>query len=368
MTHPPRFLRSALALGLLGACAGSALAQSTTITFQNASPPITIPLLDGSAVNIDGSGNLTAQCQLSPQSGCIGASSGGTKADVLTFARTDTDPEITAGESVTLSWTTANAALCNAAASPTLSGWTGLKAASGSGQVQIPAAGTYSISLACYNDSGSTGASLVSVNAAAGQVTPPPSGAENCTNITGPLVKPSVLTMNERTWPKAFYDNAYPSTGAALAPVGSFTLKTAGNTGPSIAGKYITVPFTPSTGVYKMNWLQAQPIHENGYSYSRVANSVYVTISTCKGDFRLADAASSDPLLKSACRKLSGSTSMFYSGTTFGSTSCAVEVGKQYYLNFLFADPRDGLTATEDTCAGGEDKCEVNFQHERQSN
>ena len=59
---------------------------------------------------------------------------------------------------------------------------------------------------------------------------------------------------------------------------------------------------------------------------------------------------------------------MFYSGTLFAGTSCAVEVGKQYYLNFLFADPRDGILANEDTCAGNEDQCEVNFQHERQSN
>lgn len=362
-------LRRALALAAVaGSCTAPAFAQSTTITFTNATPPIEIPLLDGTAVSIDGDGDISAQCQLSPQQGCVGAASGGSKADVLTFTRTDNNTEVTGGESITLSWTTSNASICNASAAPAVAEWSGVQTATGGSRtVTMPAAaGTYNLSLSCYNDSGSTGAKAIAV--AVQQPVEPPSG-ENCIGISGPLVKPTGFTMYEKTWPQAFYGNAYPSTGAPLAPVGSFTLKSSGNTGPAIAGKYITVPFTSATGVFKANWLQAQPIHENGYTFSRPAANVYVTISTCRGDFRLPDNGASDPLLKSACRKKSSSTSIFYSGTSFGSSSCAIEVGKQYYINFLFADPWDGLTTTEDTCAGtSEDQCEVNFSHEKQSN
>lgn len=368
MTQSFRFLRSAVALGVLAACAGSALAQSTTITFQNATPPITIPLRDGSAVNIDGSGNLTAQCELSPQNGCVGATAGGSKAEVLTFQRTDTDASVTVGESVTLSWTSANATICNATSSPALAAWTGVKTATGAGvSVAFAAQGSHELTLTCYNDSGSAGARAVtvSVGAAPGGGTP---DAENCTNIAPhSLVKPTGFQMHELAWPLAFYNNEYPSSGSPLAPLGSFTLKSSGNTGPAIAGRYISVPFKPSTGTYLLNWLQAQPIPDYRYGPSRPALLVYATISTCRGDFRLADPSSSDPLLKSACRKISGSTSIYYSGTSTGYNTCAVEVGKQYYMNFLFADPRDGLTTTENTCGGGDDQCEVNVRHERQS-
>jgi len=366
--RPSDSRRLILALGL-GACvaATGAQAQSTSITFTNTSPPVVIPLKDGSAVNIGGDGNLVAQCQPNPQGGCVGATSGGTKADVLSFQRNDSDPEITAGESISLAWTSANAVLCNATANPGVSGWSGLKPASSSGSsVQLSNQGNQTLSLTCYNEHGSTGTKSVAVQVGA------PTGPvleEVCTGMTGhELVKPAGFTIYDKTWPQAFYGNQYPSTGAPLAPLGSFTLKGSGNSGVPIAGRYISIPFVPGSGTYKINWLQVQPISDYSYGPARPAEKVYITLSTCRGDFRLPDNNAGDPLLRTACRKIHSSTSIFYSTSTSGFNTCGLQAGQQYYLNVMFADPFDGLTTTENTCLGGNTMCEVNFRHELQSN
>lgn len=382
MPHSFRSLRRAIALAAVaGACAGPAYAQSTTITFTNATPPIEIPLLDGSAVSIDGNGNITALCQLSPQSGCVGATSGGAKADVVTLSRTDTNAEVEGGETITLAWTTSGATLCNATSSPAVNGWSGLKGpASGSQVLTMPAtAGSYSLGLACYNDSGSTGSKTVAV-AVQAPTTPPPDGQENCEGMTGPLVKPSGFTGSTVPWDQAFRYRSwtssafsfpeYPAIGSSLAPTGSFTLRSSTGTdqGPPIVGKWIAIPFTAASGVYFFNWLDPQPIPERAYGPSRAASSVYMTLSTCKGDFRLPDNSASDPLLKAVCRKQAGSATITYSASQFGGLSCPLQMGRQYYLNVLFANPSDGLTPTEHTCLDGKTACDVNLRHEKQSN
>lgn len=367
MSRRPSDLRRILALGLVACVAAAgAQAQSTSITFTNTNPAVEIPLKDGTAVTIGGDGSLVAQCQPSAQGGCVGATSGGARAEVLTFQRSDSDPEITAGESVTLAWTTANAAICVASSSPVANGWVGVQAGASTGtQVQLSSQGTYTLSLICYNQSGSVGARTLQVQVGAPQG---PVIEEVCTGMTGPLVKPAGFTAYDKPWAQAFFNNQYPSTGAPLAPLGSFTLKSAGNSGVPIAGRYISIPFVPGNGTYKMNWLQVQPIQDYAYGFARPAQSVFMTLSTCRGDFRLPDNSAGDPLLRTACRKIHSSTSIFYSTMNSGFNTCGLQQGQQYYLNVMFADPTDGLTTTENTCLGGNTMCEVNFRHELQSN
>lgn len=198
-------------------------------------------------------------------------------------------------------------------------------------------------------------------------------GTDGCSAIDAhPLVTPEGFIEHRLTWEEAFYGNSYPSTGSPLAPMGSFTLREPPDNGPPIAGRYLTIPFTPSTGVYLLTWLPVQFIPEHDYiatpdMQTRPAATVYFTVSRCPGDFRLADSASGDPALHRGCRKMSNSGALFYSGTESGFNSCPVEVGEVHYLNVLFADPTDGLTTTENSCGAGRDACEVNTRHQRQS-
>lgn len=177
-----------------------------------------------------------------------------------------------------------------------------------------------------------------------------------------PLVAPSGFTMHEKTWEQAFYGYRYPLSGGPLAPIGSFTLRDEfPPTGPPIAGRYITIPFTPDGGNHKLEWALAQPIGAHGYP-GRGASTIWVGVSTCKGDFRPADEAAGEPLLRDACRKFSIQSALFY-GPTESSNVCELETGATYYLNVIFADPADGLSPTEHTCSGSEERCEGNFKH-----
>ena len=178
-----------------------------------------------------------------------------------------------------------------------------------------------------------------------------------CATDPDPLNGPAGFRQHIIPWQQAFFGNTYPSSGAPLAPVGSFTLRHLDRpSGPPIAGRYIAIPFTPGPGVYRLNWLQAQPIYENGYRIARPAASVTMAISECPGDFREA--------LGRACRKVHSSTSIFYSGSTSGFNTCGLQQGKPYYLNVMFADGTDPAT---NTCLGGSARCEVNVRHELQS-
>jgi hypothetical protein len=163
---------------------------------------------------------------------------------------------------------------------------------------------------------------------------------------------PAGMALVAKSWGQAFYGNTYPSSGASLAPIGSFT------TGRPAAGHVLAIEFTPSTGVYLLNWLAPQPIPEHRYGRSRVPRLVNITISPCPG------AVSAE---HRACNKIASNGSLYYSANRVGYNVCPVVAGRRYYANFLFADPRDGLTPSEHTCMGGETSCEVNVRHERQS-
>ena len=55
--------------------------------------------------------------------------------------------------------------------------------------------------------------------------------------------------------------------------------------------------------------------------------------------------------------------SLHYGPAAVTSNVCALATGGTYYINILFADPRDGLTTDEHTCLDPEPRCEANFKH-----
>lgn len=296
-----------------------------------------------------------------PDAGGSNLDDAGSAAQV-TLERVDGAGPVVEGATITLRWTTSGAASCEASASPPAPGWSGaLDATGGSADLVLEELGTYALSIRCVDAAGLDAAAEVRVTV-----------IDYCESIAGdPLVRPEGFVEHLLTWEQAFYGHRYPSSGSPLAPMGSFTLRSGSDNGPPIAGRYLSIAFTPSTGVYRLGWLQIQFIPEHGYivtpdGQTRVADNVYFTVSRCPGDFRLPDSASGDPALHQGCRKIRSAGAIFYSEAS-GFNVCPIEVGEPHYLNVLFADPRDGLTTTENTCGAGRDACEVMTRHELQT-
>ncbi|MCB0348684.1 MAG: hypothetical protein KDD37_07605 [Bdellovibrionales bacterium] len=138
-------------------------------------------------------------------------------------------------------------------------------------------------------------------------------------------------------------------------PVGSFTLGGKNpNTQVSMKGKYISIPFIAddfesTSARHKLEWWKAVAIQ--GYSAYRPhpSNGVYITISTCAGDFRTTSAAAyppGDQTLTTYCRRFRSESNMY-----FGENGACITVpGKKYYLNIVFAYPFDGLDPQETSC------------------
>lgn len=359
MLHLISGLRAALALGL-SVAAASAMAQSTTVTFDNADPDLVIKLQNGTSVQIDGTGNLSAKCVLNGTA-CDGVTSGGAKASG-TLTRTPATGTIEAGQSVTIGWTSSNAEICTTSSVPALSGWSGVVAAAGgSKQVNLPAIGDYSFSMICYNSTGgSVGSSTVQVSA----VQPTGNTPTGCDIVsTDPLFTPDGFTQHIVSWSGAFYGSEYPSTGGYLNPIGSITI----NKLP-VNGRYLAIEFTPQSGQgLSLAWEQAQAVSQRSYRSPNPAGPVFIAVSPCPGDFRLAAAAATPAAVedenyqRGACRKFNQAGTIYANTSKPAYNSCGLVPGRKYYLNLLFADPTDGLNTTETTCLVG-NYCDANFQ------
>src|SRR5690606_11361634 len=108
--------------------------------------------------------------------------------------------------------------------------------------------------------------------------------ADPCAALVGdPRVQPAGFTRHDVAWEDAFYGNPYPTSGAPLAPIGSFTLRGSGDTGPTMLGRYLTIPFVPGAATYQFEWTRAQPIAAHGYGEGRVASALYAVVSRCPG-------------------------------------------------------------------------------------
>lgn len=359
--RPAVGLRTAVLAGLALGLAGPAAAQ-TTLTFQgSALPPV--PLEANSTVSIDANGNLTARCQMDEDDVCLGlAGAGGDKA-ATSLTRTDNNTEVNPGENITLNWGATAAEVCVATTSPALAAWSGTKSINGGNSTfSLPAVGTYNFGIQCYNVDGSDGAANVSVNVVQGQTPPPPTDGCDITS-SDPLFQPAGFTPHIVPWSDAFYGATFPNKPGYASPIGSTTINNA-----DMNGRYISIPFVPAAGTsYSFTWVEAQPVTQLNYRTGRPAHLVYFTISPCAGDFRLESGTSApaniadEDYARKACRKMSQSSSLYFNSTAPGFNSCGVQAGKTYYINMLFADPRDGLNTSENTCNSGS-KCETNVQ------
>lgn len=364
MTRPLSVARLALAVGIGLAACTAAQAQSTTLQFTNTQLD-PIPLLDNSTLSIDSAGNVVAQCVPDGDTcqGITGAGAGAPGVN-LSLAGGGTSTTLTGPGNIQLSWTSTNAPeVCMARSTPTVSGWTGVKASAGTSQsVSLTAAGDYDLSLECYNDNGSGTSATVSATVEEGGGGGP---VPNCTiTSSDPLFQPSSFVSHVLDWEEVFYGNSFPVIkSGGLAPVGSFTFRSPSQpSGIPIAGNYISVPFVPAAGTnYKVEWYRAQAITARNYRIARPADSVYVTISPCAGDFRLRSfAVPNTDALHPNCRTHTQDGTLFY-GTTGGAAQCALQPGQTYFLNIIFADPGGGLSPVENTCADGSSYCDANF-------
>jgi hypothetical protein len=200
---------------------------------------------------------------------------------------------------------------------------------------------------------------------------PAPIGCDSF--LSDPLFQPQGFTEVTRTWRQLWgWSNDYPigRTGEPY-PIGSYTLNGNRYNPPTdLSGKYITVPFIATGGSYQFNWIQAKPVSAYGYQPARQTDQMYVTLTTCPGDFRLTGSFQftspdpvNDPTFIRQCRNaVISETSIYYGPEGFG--RCPTIPGKQYYLNIIFANPFDGLDPNENGCRNQiTGACETSWRH-----
>lgn len=358
--------RLALALMAVALVPLGAVAQSTSIRFENTSTdsgPVQVPVLDGTPMAFDEDNNLVASCELEPDTTVCKGMNTGPSAAAPTLTLGASPATIEEGQSSRLTWTTGNAPqVCVPSASPALSAWTGttsdvkLKSVNGSFQdVTFTSPGTYSLSLRCWNEGGASPLRTASVTVEESENPPPSDGCTIDPNLADPWYTPSGYTERVVSWPDAFNDTPFFTPTTYMNPIGSFVISNA-----SVATNYISIPFVPQADTsYKISWWEAQAIPVVGYNAGRPARTAYLTVSKCKGDFRKEDNQSADTSLKRGCRRASQTGSIGFSSkiSTSTTSTCAVTPGEQYYLNVLFADPNEALPSV--SCVSGE-RCEIN--------
>jgi hypothetical protein len=211
-----------------------------------------------------------------------------------------TPASITAGESVTLNWTTANATSCTPSGGT--GGWNTYNISLPNGSVSIPiaTAGSYTFSLTCKDASAGTAtrSTVVVVNPATQQCSASP--------LAGQIVQWKDFWLVD--WPKPTYDNRY----ATIPLTGYYALEF--NTGNIVSkGKLYTIETTVTDGVR------------------------FGAISQCPGDFNVAD----------ECDYMWG-ISGGISWSTDGSTGCQLAPNTTYYFNVTFTD---GTNPASSTCS-----------------
>jgi len=350
------------------ALAAGASAQNV-IRITNVEPVREIPLEANSNVQFDSNGNLLARCALT-NGVCAALSSGGTTnpgAPSATLTRADNNNDVRVNQSITLAWNSTGATVCNARSDgPTSTTWGGPRAINNNGgeSITVSAVGTYTFGLTCFNAGGGSSERIVTVQVSAASSGGQP-GAGAC-NITDPLIQPSSMQRQDKTWVTAWSapNNSniaiYPNSIGSLVPLGAEKRK------------YTVIPFTPTAdtlgaSTVRITWDVAQPNHLIGYTTARpTLGGMFITISPCPGDLRPANDQSTDPFLRSACRKFDTEGSMFYAISGSNSLVCKLDPGVQYYLNVAAVNTADGLQEGEDTCVNNLTGCDVQASHRLQ--
>ncbi len=378
--------RSFLALTLLAAGSGAAYAQQT-LTFSNTDTnastpgdqPLAVNLEAGSAVSIAPNGNINARCVLGapPSTICAGINAGGGgTAPVVALAASgfsqapNGNGEYAAGTTFTITPSVSGAEVCvrsvtinGAPAAST--GWPATFVLPFNPQVvNLPtASATYSFSIRCYGTGGATTATLANVQtssviqpgACGSFVSPLPAGWQRGAVQTFSQV-PSVEFGAGVSW------NPFPNTGFTGYLITSST-------------QYLSVAFTTPTDVAA--WNAAAPnkqfFWEEAQQQGPVAlDRVYVSVSSCPGDFRIPPlgqiAPGTDTTFARGCRNIrpaSGFPNQIRQFISYqigqpnqasDETTCYIAPGTTYYLNFIRANALDGAIGTpaeEASCLDG---------------
>lgn len=316
------------------------------------------------SVAVSATGDLSVSC--SSASSCQALAGGGTAPTVvLSVGATAT---VNTPVTATLS-SSGSPAACVGTASPAVgvTGWVGLALpASGTRSVTFNAPGAYTLGYQCFNAAGSSAVAQKAVTASGGGGTTDPYACvidgvtiSGTTRPTGyELIRPvSGWRMHDMTWESQFNGRPFGTATSYLAPIGSFSV----DEDPA-AGMYITIPFTPTAGrIYNIGWQSAQSIPDAGYYTPRLANVVHVSVSPCAGDLRARVSTSTNQWLK-ACKKSGGAQGSLTFADVEGA-ACRLQAGQKYWLTILMADPSDGLSNTENSCAQSRTQCEANFSH-----
>ena len=332
-------MRKLIALALLPLAAtwvDGANAQSV-IRITNANNH-EIPLAGGTTVSFDSNGNLNAECALS--NGVCTALSGGGTAPTLSFTRTNSG-NITAGQSIQLNWTATGAVACSGTnTGPGSTNWPGVKAVTGSAvSVPINTQGSYVFSLQCFSSTGANSTQTIAVTVEESQV------VQNCNLPSHPAIQPAGFTRIDQTWEQAFKAPNAATTSFTYPDALSFLV-------PILVekGQYKAISFVPAANeTVQLQWFQAQVNGLIGYSFSRPAQGIMISISPCAGDFRNIGEGS-DPAADSKCRWFADQLNQQFYSSVPGVNACQVTAGVVHYINVIAADPAGGITQGEDSC------------------
>jgi hypothetical protein len=233
--------------------------------------------------------------------------------------------------------------------------------------VQMPTGNsTYGFVMRCYGSGGATTFTLPNLATA--------EGTGGCSTVGAGL--PAGWLRSNLTEPDDIDRVEGGATWQAFPISGGFGyLITAPNAYHAIE---LVTPTAPWSGLNNLfDWVEAQQFGAAN------TNRIYVSVSTCPGDFRLpargSTAPTDDPTFARGCRNLRDvqgfpnqiANNIRYEISTepANETTCRITPGRTYYLNFIRADARDGTIgtpSTEATCnlLGPEQSCGIQLRYD----
>lgn len=173
-----------------------------------------------------------------------------------------------------------------------------------------------------------------------------------------PLVQPEGWQATTKSWQQAWSSPdgnpqaTFPNSVGFPVPIGA-----------SIGG-YTVIAFVPQAGQsVGIHWDTAQANPQQGYGAPRPADSMFLSISVCPGDFRMKQGF--DP-----CAIVASGASLFWT-TTGSGLACYLAPGVTYYLTVAPVNPQDGIfPAPSHTCSTSAPNsafgCDVQARHSGQ--
>ena len=330
----------------------------------------TIPLENGTTVQINAQGNLTATCELDGQNNCPGIGTPVGNAPTITFPNV----ELTQGSTAkTLTWSSNGVACYGVTPTTGVNGWhNGLPSSMGSTTAQTGGLSLsnltsgnqtpqdYPFRINCYAEGGAMGfrTATVTVNP-----TENPPGTPGCEAYKNTLGTAGLATFN------AYYAGnrgmtRHPTT--SFSTFANITLGTVGSNGSGTttlpgnlpANQYLALEFTMAptsganagTGKFTLNMGEFPSGGQN--------HDLVVTVSPCEGDFRPPEEmASSDRYRRNVCRLQSYRAGGLIQGRTTGGIYCDTPAGEVRYVNVSIRNLYTSGTAFPVTPAIPDDNC-----------